>query len=432
MKGARGKGAWPPFRGNHVRGFFRRRVPGQLVIQLTDRCNGSCPQCGMRVSRHFPRSTLKTDEVKRIIDAAVARGVQILSFTGGEPLLMLDELVGLIRYAGQSGVEYIRTGTNGFMFQHPERPEFTSRVAHLADALAATPLRNFWISVDSADPSRHEGMRGFAGVFKGIEKALPMFHERGLYPTANLGINRNLADNGARSPDLGDPGGNGCSPHRFYRFYRQAFDNFYRVVTEMGFTLVSACYPISLVQEDGDRGLRAVYGANSPDAVVRFSRLEKAILFQGLLDTIPRHRSRIRIVSPRSALYALGRAQMGEPHVSYPCLGGRDYFFVNAGDGSTYPCGYRGGENLGRLWSLDGLSGEGEANCSRCEWECFRDPSYLLHPFLEAASSPFKLAKDLYKDPAFFKLWAEDVRYYKTCDLFDGRVPPDFSRLGRF
>ena len=97
------------------RSILNNRVPGQVVVQITDRCNARCPQCGMRATESFTRSTLATDAIKRIIDAAASRGVQAISFTGGEPLLDLPRLVELIRYAGDAGIPYIRTGTNGFM-----------------------------------------------------------------------------------------------------------------------------------------------------------------------------------------------------------------------------------------------------------------------------------------------------------------------------
>ena len=99
-------------------GLLRGRVPGQLVIQLTDRCNAACPQCGMRATVRFDRSSLSMDEVRRMIDAAAEKGVQALSFTGGEPMLRFADLAELIRYAGAAGIPCIRTGTNGFFFMH--------------------------------------------------------------------------------------------------------------------------------------------------------------------------------------------------------------------------------------------------------------------------------------------------------------------------
>ena len=141
-----------------------RQAPGQLVLQLTDRCNAHCPQCGMRVSERFERAVLDDDTARRTIDAAAQRGIQVLSFTGGEPLLVLDRLVDLINYAGCRGINYIRTGTNGFQFCGAEKPGFERRVHAIAAKLARTPLRNFWISIDSVEPDVHETIRGFKAV----------------------------------------------------------------------------------------------------------------------------------------------------------------------------------------------------------------------------------------------------------------------------
>ena len=89
-------------------------------------------------------------------------------------MLDLPRLVELIRYAGDAGIPYTRTGTNGFMFRHPESPDFSNRVRRLVDQLANTSLRNVWISLDSAVDRVHEAMRGFPGVVAGIAEALPI------------------------------------------------------------------------------------------------------------------------------------------------------------------------------------------------------------------------------------------------------------------
>ncbi|HEY7710308.1 MAG TPA: hypothetical protein VIG57_09790 [Candidatus Entotheonella sp.] len=59
---------WTPFR--------RGRLPGQIVIQYTDRGNASCAQCGMRKENAYSRSTAKLDEIKRLLDSAAAQGVE--------------------------------------------------------------------------------------------------------------------------------------------------------------------------------------------------------------------------------------------------------------------------------------------------------------------------------------------------------------------
>jgi MoaA/NifB/PqqE/SkfB family radical SAM enzyme len=386
----------------------------------------------MRAVEPFRRSSLPVDVVKRIIDAAVARGITVLSFTGGEPLLLMDDLAALIQYATEAGIEYVRTGTNGYLFADPKSPRFEARVARIADTLAGAGLRNFWISIDSADASVHEEIRGFPGVIEGIRKALPLFHERGLYPTANLGINR---DAGGRAPTdlhLSPDQGSRSSREEFTNHFRRAFERFYEFVIDLGFTLVSSCYPMSLGEKATHGNLGSVYAVESSDRLVSFSTEEKAMLYEALLDTIPRYRSRIRIFSPRSALYTLINEKRQSEHISYRCRGGSQFFFIDATAGDTYPCGYRGNENLGKLWQFMDSTLKADAPCTRCDWECFRDPSIILGPFVMAATHPLVLAKTVLRDRLFFKLWREDIRYYRACDFFDGRKAPDYSNLNRF
>jgi uncharacterized Fe-S cluster-containing radical SAM superfamily protein len=409
----------------------RGRMPGQLVIQMTDRCNATCPQCGMRKSNAFPRTRLSTDRIKSLIDAAAEKGVQAVSFTGGEPMLLRKDLAALICHAGKAGIPYIRTGTNGYFFAGHDRSGFTDRIQRIADELAATPLRNFWISLDSAATDLHESMRGFDGVVRGMEKALPLFHGAGLFPSVNLGLNRNVTAEAAALAQPGETDLENPEASAFYQTFKQGFSAFYRKVIDMGFTIANACYPMSM-DDAGDKSqLDAVYAAASPDRVVCFTRTEKALLFKALLDTIPRFRSRIRIFSPLTSLYVLYREYAGVTSSrAYPCPGGIDFFFVNCRDGNTYPCGYRGSENLG---PFEDLAPTGQNPfCLACDWECFRDPAELGGPVAEALTRPARLAGKIIQDPARFRTWLKDVSYYRACDYFNGRIPPAPNALERF
>jgi hypothetical protein len=407
-----------------IRQVWRNRLPGQLIIQITDACNAKCPQCGMRVTAGFKRSRLSLDTIRRAIDAAAEKGFQAISFTGGEPLLFLDDLIAMIRHAGQAGIPYIRTGTNGFVFMGSDKKGFNSRIERLAHALADTPIRNFWISIDSAVPQVHEAMRGLPGVVDGIQKALPIFHACGIYPSANLGINRNLAGGDAST------GNQRLEPEAFYSYYRSGFDRFYQFVCDLGFTMVNCCYPMSIPDGESGEGLSPVYAATATDDVVNFSRMEKTLLFQALSETIPAYRSRIRIFTPRTSLLALSRQLLRQYPESHPCRGGIDFFFIDAKTGRTYPCGYRGNADMGGFEALtlpDTLN-DGP-DCRECDWECFRDPSELMGPVLDLRNHPVQAIKRLATDRSYTRLWLEDLRYYQACGFFDGRKAPGWNRL---
>lgn len=400
------------------------RLPGQLIIQYSNRCNADCPQCGMRRSENIKRYTLDKNYVKKLIESAAEKGIKSLSFTGGEPLLFLDDIVELTHHATRAGIPYIRTGTNGFFFRGSNRPEFEDRIKAIAEKLATTDLYTFWISLDSAVPADHEQMRGMTGMIKGLEKALPIFHSYGIYPAVNLGINRATGGSGEQ-PYLTN-----MSSEQFQESFQKAFTCFYNFVHTLGFTMVNACYPMSSSTSQ-TQGINAtVYGAASSNSLVTFSRPEKALIFKALFETIPKFRGKLRIFSPRCSLYSLIRKFNENRSALFPCRGGTDFFFVECEKGKIYPCGYRGDhqENIPNLIQRFGTI----VDCDLCEWECFRDPSDLLGPFADIFSHPRQLLGKVLHEPRFFSLLLEDLRYYRACRFFNGRQPPEHNSMAGF
>ena len=375
----------------------------------------------MRVDNSFTRSRLSMEHCREIIAVAGRRGVVALSLTGGEPLLFAREVAALIELAGKAGIEYTRTGTNGFFLRNPEDPDFCDRVKRMVGLLVATPLRNFWISIDSADPQTHERLRGFPGMIRGLEKALPIFHEHGLYPTANLGLNRYLGGSEKTMLTTGKVPATTWEKEHYLNDVETGVNKFFSLVKNLGFTLVNFCYPMSIDETCDD--LAPVYPASSTEHIVRFSREEKHLLFAAMLKTIPSHRETIRIFTPLSALYTLVQSTGEGPWQPFPCRGGIDHFFISATSGHTYPCGYRGHEDLGDYRQLEPVA-DPKRVCTRCDWECFRDPAELMGPLLVGLSNPLQLVTRYRRDSTFFRLWLDDLRYYRQCDLFHGRRLP--------
>jgi hypothetical protein len=308
----------------------------------------------------------------------------------------------------------------------------------MADKLAATPLRNFWISLDSALPEVHEQMRGLPDVVRGMETAIPIFHDAGIFPSVNLGINRLVGGQSTRDLHRKAFPSDTAYLEAFYHAFHTAFDRFFRQVTQMGFTIANTCYPMSIEASDSESGLQAVYAATAGESVVRFTREEKVRLYQALAASVTRHRPNLRIFTPLSALHTLIAQHQASQPVSGPavetagCRGGTDYFFIGSDDGHTYPCGYRGREDLGPFPKLNLSALDPVPDCRQCDWECFRDPSELFSPLLDTLHRPQKVLKRVSRDPRFFFLWQKDLRYYAACGYFNGRTPPVVSRLARF
>ncbi len=398
--------------------FLNGRLPGQVVIQITNRCNAGCPQCGMRASEPISRNTLKEDQLLTIINSIADRGIPSFSLTGGEPLIELDLIVKALEYAGRFEIPFSRTGTNGFLFLNPDNPGFNNRINKLAERLSGTKLYTFWISIDSAVTEIHEKIRGLPGVIRGIEKALPIFHSHGIYPSANLGLNRYIGS--YRDDDM--------NQEEFAVYYEDSLRKFYQFVIGLGFTMTSTCYPMSIKPETS---LSNLYGASSLDKIVNFSGQEKLDVYRTLFKVIPEFRDKIRIFTPLSSLYSLMNNRPDKNSL-YICRGGIDFFFIDCINGQTYPCGFRSGENLGDFDKLNWENlGKKKAFCSQCDWECFRDPSNLLSfPVLAMKNLP-ALLFDIIKNTEFYRLLVQDLRYSRICGFFDGRTHPDYLKMRR-
>jgi cyclic pyranopterin phosphate synthase len=139
-----------------------------LRISVTDRCNLRCVYCMPReVFGHdyvfLPRAELLTfEEIERVARLFVARGVEKIRLTGGEPLLRrdLEKLVAML--AGIDALDVTLT-TNGVLL--PAK----------ADALVAAGLTRVTVSLDSLDDDVFRTMNDadvpVARVLAGIEAA---------------------------------------------------------------------------------------------------------------------------------------------------------------------------------------------------------------------------------------------------------------------
>jgi hypothetical protein len=77
------------------------RLPGQPVIRITNHCNGSCPQYGVRREAKISCVKLPAETVKKALRDCAENGAEAVSFTGGEPFINFPEIMGLPDYAGK-------------------------------------------------------------------------------------------------------------------------------------------------------------------------------------------------------------------------------------------------------------------------------------------------------------------------------------------
>lgn len=113
-----------------------------LRLSITDRCDLRCTYCMPERVRFVPKPDLLSfEELDRLVEAFIARGVRKLRVTGGEPLVRRDAMALLERFARHlgHGLGELTLTTNG------------TQLARHADALAGIGIRRINVSLDSLD-----------------------------------------------------------------------------------------------------------------------------------------------------------------------------------------------------------------------------------------------------------------------------------------
>ncbi len=136
-----------------------------LRLSVTDACNFRCAYCLPDGWRPAPslEAPLSVDEIRRLVRAFAALGVEKVRLTGGEPTLRRDlpELVRAV--AGTPGIRRVALTTNGY------------DLVRLAPILREAGLTSVNVSVDSLNPERFHEVTGrplLERVLHGVESAL--------------------------------------------------------------------------------------------------------------------------------------------------------------------------------------------------------------------------------------------------------------------
>ncbi len=149
--------------------IFRKKVPWLIELSVTYRCNCRCKHCS--VSNYFSDADLhrelKTEEIKHILDQAVAMGIPKVDYFGGEPLLRKD-IVELVRYGEELGL-YISLTTNAWMLNR-----------QMILDLKQAGISCINVSLDSVDEEEHDRLRGLPGVYLKAIEGIRMCHEEGI------------------------------------------------------------------------------------------------------------------------------------------------------------------------------------------------------------------------------------------------------------
>jgi MoaA/NifB/PqqE/SkfB family radical SAM enzyme len=139
-----------------IRSFLTLR-PTWCSWQITDKCNFRCSFCSAWRSAET-RGEQSLEEIDASAQALRRMGTMVVSLTGGEPLMRKD-LPAIVATIGRHHFTFVTT--NGSLV-----------TAQSARALAESGLWGVGVSLDYADPERHDAARGIEGAHRRAVEAL--------------------------------------------------------------------------------------------------------------------------------------------------------------------------------------------------------------------------------------------------------------------
>ena len=160
------------------------RVPLNVQIEITDKCNLFCPHCyhfDNSDGRKKPSLDLSDDSVMNIAGKLVAANVMGVILTGGEPMLRKNLMVALVSRFKQSNM-YVSINTN-----------LIAMTDYLLSELLGARMDGFLVSCPSSDPSGYSKATG-GGKYQKFEENLRILIASGAHFSINMVVNSSNLD----------------------------------------------------------------------------------------------------------------------------------------------------------------------------------------------------------------------------------------------
>ena len=163
-----------------------------LRVSVTDRCDFRCVYCMAEHQTFLPKKDLLTlEELERLCGAFIAKGVERLRITGGEPLVRKDvmTLIGRLGARLGNGLKELTLTTNG------------SQLARHAGALKDAGVKRINVSLDTLDPAKFRAITRW-GELKDVLAGIDAAQDAGLKVKINTVALKDM--NRGEIPDLLD------------------------------------------------------------------------------------------------------------------------------------------------------------------------------------------------------------------------------------
>lgn len=147
-------------------------APHAAVFAITRRCGLACAHCSEWSVLNRPEG-LSSSELKATLASLLRLGIKQIFFSGGEPLARLDDLLDLVRQAGDDAQCWLFSAAS-------------SLDARTARLLKEAGLVGVVLSLDHWEPKAHDCFRGRSGTFDRVREGARHARETGLVVALSL------------------------------------------------------------------------------------------------------------------------------------------------------------------------------------------------------------------------------------------------------
>jgi cyclic pyranopterin phosphate synthase len=163
---------------------FGRHI-SYLRVSVTDRCDFRCVYCMSEHMTFLPKADLLTlEEMERLCGVFIAKGVERIRLTGGEPLVrrnVMSLVEKLGARIGAGGLKELTLTTNG------------SQLPRFARDLAAAGVKRVNVSLDTRDPEKFRAITRWGDLSK-VLSGIDAAREAGLAVKINMVALRDVND----------------------------------------------------------------------------------------------------------------------------------------------------------------------------------------------------------------------------------------------
>ncbi len=268
-----------------------------IAWEVTRSCNLACKHCRAEAHPEPYPGELSTAEAKALIDTFPQVGSPIIIFTGGEPT-MREDVYELAAYARDRGLRCVMS------------PNGTRITPEVAQKIRDAGFQRCSISIDEADPSRHDEFRRMKGAFEASMQGIENLKRAGMEFQINTTVTRsNLA----------------------------SFKNMFKLCERIG----AAAWHIFLLVPTG-RGAEIeeeVISAEEYEEVLHWLYDFRKTTAMHLKATCAPHYYRIMRQRAREEGLSVTPDTFGMDAMTRGCLGGTGFCFISH-TGQLQPCGY--------------------------------------------------------------------------------------------